>query len=184
LHDNLEPSAWVERWAHAVAAGSRVLDLACGQGRHARLFAARDCFVTAVDRDPECGAALHNVRNVDFLCADLEAGPWPLKGFWFDAIVVANYLHRPLAGALLAALAPGGLLIYETFAVGNAEFGRPSNPDYLLAPRELLDTLGAELRVLAFEDGYVAVPRRAMVQRIAARRAPPRAPLPAELCPL
>jgi SAM-dependent methyltransferase len=183
LHESLQPSAWVERWARAVAAGSRVLDLACGHGRHARLFAARGCLVTAVDRDPECGVALRKVRNVDFLCADLETDPWPFSST-FDAIVVANYLHRPLAGALLAALAPGGLLIYETFAVGNAEFGRPSNADYLLAPRELLDTLGAELRVLAFEDGYVAAPRRAMVQRIAARKAPPREPLPANLCGL
>jgi SAM-dependent methyltransferase len=183
LHDKLEPSAWVERWARAVAPGSTVLDLACGHGRHARLFAARGCVVTAVDRDPECAVALRRVRNVEFVCADLENGPWPFSST-FDLIVVANYLHRPLAGALLGALAPGGLLIYETFAAGNAAFGKPSNPDYLLAPRELLDTLGAELRVLAFEDGYVAVPRPAMVQRIAARKEPPRALLPAELCPL
>ena len=183
MHDNLEPSAWVERWARAVASGSRVLDLACGHGRHARLFAARDCSVTAVDRDPGCDAALRGVRNVDFVCADLEAGPWPFASA-FDAIVVTNYLHRPLAGALLAALAPRGLLIYETFAAGNEAFGRPSNPDYLLAPRELLDTLGAELRILAFEDGYVASPKPAMIQRIAARKSPPRSSLPADLCPL
>lgn len=183
MHDNLEPSAWVERWARAVASGSRVLDLACGHGRHARLFAARGCSVTAVDRDPECDAALRGVRNVDFVCADLEAGPWPFTSV-FDAIVVTNYLHRPLAGALLAALAPGGLLIYETFAAGNEAFGRPSNPDYLLAPRELLDTLGAELRILAFEDGYVSSPKPAMIQRIAARKSPPRSSLPADLCPL
>lgn len=139
--------------------------------------------MTAVDRDPECGAALRGVRNVSFVCADLEAAPWPFVST-FDAIVVTNYLHRPLAGALLAALAPGALLIYETFAAGNEAFGRPSNPDYLLAPRELLDTLGAELRILAFEDGYIASPRPAMVQRIAARKASPRSPLPPELCPL
>jgi SAM-dependent methyltransferase len=183
LHDNLEPSAWVVRWTRAVAAGSRVLDLACGNGRHARLFAARGCVVTAVDRDPECGVALREVRNVHFVCADLEAAPWPFVST-FDAIVVTNYLHRPLAGALLAALAPGGLLIYETFAAGNEAFGRPSNPDYLLAPRELLDTLGAGLRVLAFEDGYVASPKPAIVQRMAARNTSPRLPLPAELCAL
>jgi SAM-dependent methyltransferase len=182
-HEDLAPSAWVERWARAVPAGAHVLDVACGAGRHARLFAARGCAVTAVDRDPGCGAALAGVRNVVFVAADLEAGHWPFAT-GFDAIVVTNYLHRPLAASLLAALAPGGLLIYETFAAGNAQFGRPSNPDFLLAPRELLDTLGAGLRVLAFEDGHVASPRPAMVQRIAARKSPPREVLPLTLCPL
>jgi SAM-dependent methyltransferase len=182
-HESLAPSAWVERWAQAIPAGARVLDLACGYGRHARLFASRGCVVTAVDRDPACGAALSGVRNVEFIAADLEEGPWPLRS-QFDAIVVTNYLHRPLTTPLLAALAPGGLLIYETFAVGNSAFGKPANPDFLLAPRELLDTLGAGLRVLAFEDGYVAVPRPAMVQRIAARKTPPREVLPPGQCAL
>lgn len=181
-HDDLAPSAWVERWARAVPAGARVLDVACGHGRHAKLFVSRGCRVTAVDRDPGCGAALADV-DVVFIAADLEAGPWPFATE-FDAVIVTNYLHRPLADSLLAALAPGGLLIYETFAAGNAQFGRPSNPDFLLAPRELLDTLGAGLRVLAFEDGYVASPRPAMVQRIAARRSDPREVLPPALCPL
>lgn len=182
-HESLAPSAWVERWARAVPAGARVLDLACGWGRHARLFAARSCLVTAVDRDPAYGAALSGVRNVEFIAADLEAARWPLHSE-FDAIVVTNYLHRPLAADVLAALAPGGLLIYETFAAGNAAFGKPSSPAFLLAPRELLDTLGAGLRVLAFEDGYVEIPRPAMVQRLAARKNPPREPLPPTQCAL
>jgi SAM-dependent methyltransferase len=182
-HESVAPSAWVERWARAVPAGGRVLDLACGSGRHARLFAAKGCIVTAVDRDPACGAALSAARNVEFIAADLEAGLWPLRSE-FDAIVVTNYLHRPLASALLAALAPGGLLIYETFAAGNAAFGKPANPDFLLVPRELLDTIGAGLRVLAFEDGYVEVPRPAMVQRIAARKTAPREALPPGQCAL
>ncbi len=175
-------SAWVARWADGVASGSRVLDLASGGGRHARLFAARGCQVTAVDRDPACAQTLADEPSVRFIAADLEGGPWPFGDAQFDVIVVTNYLHRPLFPALVGALAPDGLLIYETFAAGNAAFGRPSSPDYLLRPRELLDVFGAHLRVLAFEDGFVAQPKPAMVQRITARKSEPRAVLPVELC--
>lgn len=155
------------RWAHLVAPGARVLDVACGGGRHARFFAARGAQVDAVDRDAAAGATLAEA-GVRFLCADLEGGPWPYPGRRFDAIVVTNYLHRPLLAALRAALEADGVLIYETFALGNARFGRPSNPDFLLAPGELLQRC-AGLHVLAYEDGVIAQPRPARVQRICAR---------------
>jgi SAM-dependent methyltransferase len=183
-HDGVTASGWVERWAHSVSSGSRVLDVACGGGRHARLFAARGCNVTALDRDPASAQALAGEPNIEFIAADLEAGAWPLGDAQFDAIVVTNYLHRPLFPTLINALAPGGLLIYETFAAGNAAFGKPSNPDYLLRPRELLDAFGTDMRVLAFEDGFTEQPKPALVQRIAVRKVDPRAILAAERCRL
>ena len=178
-----QPSAWVARWSSSVASDSRVLDVACGDGRHARLFAARGCKVTAVDRDAALREMLHDT-NIEFVAADLEQGVWPLGDAQFDVIVVTNYLHRPLFSALGAALAPGGLLLYETFAAGNAAFGRPTNPDFLLNPRELLDAFGLGMRVLAFEDGFSTQPKPAMVQRIAVRKVDPRAALPAGLAAL
>ena len=148
------------------------------------MLAARGCKVTALDRDPASAQALAGDPNIEFIAADLEAGAWPLGNAQFDVIVVTNYLHRPLFPALTNALAPGGLLIYETFAAGNAEFGRPSNPDYLLRPRELLEAFGKDMRVLAFEDGFAAQLKPAMVQRIAVRRAGPYEILAAEKCHL
>jgi SAM-dependent methyltransferase len=156
-----------------------VLDLACGHGRHARLFAGSACHVTAVDSNPECEATLDGLDRVDFVRADLEAGSWPFEGQRFDAIVVVHYLHRPLLPLINEALKPGGLLIYETFAVGNEHFGRPRNPDFLLRPRELLDIF-SNLRVIAFEDGFVAEPFPAVVQRLAARQLEPHASDPIE----
>ncbi len=169
-HGGEPPSAWILRFAPLAAPGARVLDLACGGGRHTRLFADRGCPVLAVDREPRLDDALRGNALVDARVADLEHGPWPLGGERFDVIVVTNYLHRPLFGHLVDALAPGGLLLYETFAAGNAAFGKPSSPAFLLAPGELLAAFGRPLRVIAFEDGYVDAPRPAMVQRIAARR--------------
>jgi SAM-dependent methyltransferase len=164
------PSPWIARFAGLAAPGARVLDLAAGSGRHARLFRDRGCRVVAVDRDVARLGALHDVERVEL---DLETGaPWPLGGGW-DMIVVANYLHRPLLPAIAGAIGPGGVLLYETFARGNERFGKPSNPDFLLMPGELLEAFGA-LVVIAFEQGEVAQPRRAMVQRIAAWR--PRRP--------
>lgn len=177
------PSAWVARWSSSIAPDSRVLDVACGGGRHARLFAARGCKVTAVDRDAALCEMLRDA-HIEFIAADLEQGVWPLGDAQFDAIVVTNYLHRPLFPALSAALAPGGLLLYETFAAGNAAFGRPTNPDFLLNPRELLDAFGQHMRVLAFEDGFTTQPKPAMVQRIAARKLGPREALPVGLAAL
>ena len=178
------PSAWVARWTAHLAAGSSVLDVACGTGRHSQLLAKRGYKVTAVDRDSVAAQVLANEPNVEFVQADLEASDWPFGNRAFNAIVVTNYLHRPLFAALKRALAPGGLLVYETFAVGNAEFGRPSNPEYLLRPRELLDAFGTDLRVLGFEDGFTEQPRRAMLQRIALRNSKVRAVLPPDECHL
>jgi SAM-dependent methyltransferase len=169
LHAEQLPSDWIRRFAPLVAPGGRVLDVACGGGRHTRLFAERGCAVVAVDREPRLDPDLRGHARIDQRVADLEQGPWPLAGERFDAVVVTNYLHRPLLPHLLAALAPGAVLLYETFAVGNAAYGKPGNPAFLLAPRELLDAFAA-LRVIAFEDGYEANPRPAMVQRIAATR--------------
>ena len=164
-------SPWVRRFAARVPPGSRVLDVACGRGRHARLFAEQGCAVDAVDIDAEAGAALAGVTGISFLCADIEGGPWPYAGRRFDAIVVTHYLHRPLFPLLAEALAPGGLLIYETFVTGHERFGRPTNPAFLLRPRELLEDFGSVLTVLAFEEGVVSLPRPARVSRLCAVRA-------------
>jgi len=167
-HDLQTPSAWMIRWAGLVPAGGRVLDIACGNGRHARFFASRGHPVEAVDRDPALLTRLAGVPGVSTRCADLEAGPWPYPGDRFAGIVVANYLHRPLFPHLLAALAAGGVLIYETFAAGNERYGRPSNPDYLLKPGELLEVVRGRLTVIAYEELDVSEPRPAAVQRICA----------------
>jgi SAM-dependent methyltransferase len=170
-HDLTTPSVWVVRWADRVPAGGRVLDLACGNGRHSRFFAARGHPVEAVDRDPAKLAALAGIPGISTRCADLEAREWPYPGDQFAGIVVVNYLYRPLFPHLLAALATGGVLIYETFAAGNERYGRPSNPAFLLAPGELLDVVHGRLRVIAYEDLHVSEPRPAMVQRICATKA-------------
>lgn len=168
-HGATEPSSWVARWADEIAAGSDVLDVACGGGRHTRLFAARGHRVTAVDRDPRVGQWLADAPDVEIVIADLEAGAWPLPGRRFGGVVVTNYLHRPLFGPLLDALAPRGILIYETFAIGNERFGRPSNPDFLLRNGELLDLAHGRLHVLGYEDVFTRLPHPAMVQRLCAR---------------
>ncbi|MEY2873059.1 MAG: hypothetical protein RLZZ373_430 [Pseudomonadota bacterium] len=170
----LNASAWIVRHAGLVpdlAGGARVLDLACGHGRHVRFFAARGAQVTAVDRD---GMALDPLRGLaaDVTVADLETGPWPLDGRTFDAVIVTNYLWRPLLPRIVASVAPGGVLLYETFAHGNASVGKPSRPDFLLQPGELLDAVRPVLRVIAYEDGFLDTPAR-FVQRIAAVRLAP-----------
>jgi SAM-dependent methyltransferase len=163
MHAPIErPSPWVLRWAELVDHGP-VLDVACGGGRHSLLFAERGIEVVAVDREPQ------TVPGVRFVQADLENGsPWPFAGQRFAAIVVTNYLHRPLFPHLAASLEPGGLLIYETFMAGNGRYGRPSNPAFLLRPGELLSAF-AGLAPIAFEQGYVETPKPAMVQRLCAR---------------
>jgi SAM-dependent methyltransferase len=163
-------SPWVLRFAPLISASGLVLDLACGGGRHARLLAAMGHTVEAIDRDAEAIAALASTPGVVARQSDLEGGPWPYFGRSFAAVVVTNYLHRPLLPQLLAALDIGGVLIYETFMVGNERFGRPSNPAYLLRPGELLDVVRNRLTVVAFEQGEIAEPRPAMVQRLCAVR--------------
>jgi len=150
-----------------------VLDLACGGGRHGRFFLARGHPVVALDRDVSGLADLRGTAALEIVEADLEAGrPFPLAGRQFGGLVVVNYLYRPLLPALVAAVAPGGALIYETFALGNERFGRPSNPDFLLRPGELLEAVRGALRVVAYEDRVVRRPRPAAVQRICAVREP------------
>ncbi len=132
-----------------------------------------------MDVDPACATSLATEPGIEFVEADLESGTWPFARRQFDAVIVVHYLHRPLFNLLSHAVAAGGLLIYETFARGNEQFGRPRNPDFLLRPRELLDAFG-DLRILAFEDGLVSAPQPAMIQRIAALRLEPRASAPVE----
>ena len=180
-HGTEAPSAWVQRWSHLVRERGVVLDVACGYGRHARWFHQRNHPLVLVDRSQEAmdaiaGAIPASAREA--VVADIEAGPWPFAGRQFDAVVVTNYLWRPLLPTLLAAVAPGGVLIYETFTQGNETVGKPSRPDFLLRTGELLETC-RELRVVAFEEGFHESPPR-FVQRIAAvREAPATAGLPA-----
>ena len=162
------PSSWIVQWAGLIAPGAAVLDVAAGRGRHSRFFADRGHRVTALDRDTGSMAPHPDIESVQ---ADLEDGsPWPLPGRTFGAVVVTNYLHRPLFAALLDALAPGGVLLYETFMEGNQRFGEPSRPDFLLTDGELLDLVRGRLSVTAYEARMISEPRMAMVQRIAARR--------------
>ena len=172
-HRDLDlPSPWVCRYAPLIRAGGRVLDLACGAGRHARYLAGLGYRVEAIDRDTEDLRELNGVPGVTVREANLEGGPWPYAGESFDAIVVTNYLHRPLFPHLLAALADGGVLIYETFAAGNERYGRPRNPDFLLKPGELLEFARGRLRVIAYEALQVEVPRPAVIQRLCAINQP------------
>jgi SAM-dependent methyltransferase len=162
------PSPWIVQWAGLVRAGATVLDVAAGGGRHSLFFADRGHKVTAVDRDV---GALVPRADIEVVRADLEDGsPWPLPGRTFGAVVVANYLHRPLFPALIDALGPGGVLLYETFMEGNERFGRPSNPAFLLRDGELLALARGRLSVVAYEARMISEPRMAMVQRIAARK--------------
>lgn len=164
------PSDWIRRWAGLIPPGGRVLDLACGSGRHLRWLAAQGFAVTGVDRNAEALAPLAGLGET--LVADLEGGEWPLAGRRFDAVVVTNYLWRPRFPELLSLLADDGMLLYETFADGNEALGRPSRPDFLLRHGELLD-LCRGLRIVAYEDGRLEDPPRC-VQRVAALGPSPR----------
>ncbi len=164
------PSPWVRRWLAEVSAGASVLDFAAGSGRHALEARRLGLRVTAIDRDAAALAPLG--EGIVTRVADLEGGEWPFGQERFDAVVVANYLFRARFALLAALVAPGGLLVYETFAQGNERFGKPSNPAFLLAPGELLQRCrSAGLAVLAYEHGLLAQPRSAVVQRVCATRA-------------
>jgi SAM-dependent methyltransferase len=170
-HGMEQPSAWVQRWSHLVREGGLVLDVACGYGRHARWFHGRNHPLVLVDRSQEALGAITGAipaSACEAVVADIEGGPWPFAGRQFDAVVVTNYLWRPLLPTLLASLAPGGVLIYETFTQGNETVGKPSRPDFLLRTGELLETCRG-LRVVAFEEGFHENPQR-FIQRIAAVR--------------
>ncbi len=168
-HAGLAPSPWVLRFTPLIKPTGSVLDVACGSGRHVRWLAECGHAVTGVDRDADALAPLKSLART--VVADIENAPWPLPSETFDAVIVTNYLWRPLLPSLRAALAPGGMLIYETFALGNEAHGKPSNPNFLLQPGELL-ALAQGLHVVAYEDGLLMNPTR-RVQRIAAL-APPR----------
>jgi len=168
-HQSTRPSAWVTRFAPMIADGGRVLDVACGAGRHTRRLLAAGCRVTAVDIDLSGVADLGEAPGATLVAADLETAPWPFAGVTFDAVVVTNYLHRPIMRHILDAVGPSGLLIYETFAAGNEAFGRPRNPDFLLARSELLELVQGRMTVLAYEDVVLEEPQPAAIQRICAR---------------
>ena len=170
-HGPGKASAWIRRFAGRVPSGGAVLDLACGKGRHSQLFLDLGHPVTAIDRDVSGLSSLAGREGLEVLEADLEDGSaFPLAGRQFAGVAVTNYLYRPLFPALLDTLAPAGCLIYETFARGNERFGRPRNPDHLLAPGELLEAVRGRLRVVAYEDLEIAEPKPAAVQRICALR--------------
>jgi SAM-dependent methyltransferase len=161
------PSSWVARYASLIPLPGPVLDLAAGGGRHTRYFKGLGYRVVAVDRDV---SKLADAQAV-IIEADLEGGRWPFEKGVFAGIVVTNYLHRPLFPRIAASLLPGGVLIYETFGLGNERFGRPSNPDFLLKPGELLAfAQAAGLVVRAYACGAVAEPRPAVLQRVVAVR--------------
>ena len=162
----IAPSAWVVRWAPLIRAGGTVLDVAAGHGRHARALMAAGFTATATDLDVSGLLDL----SCEVMAADLETGVWPFAGRYFDAIVVTNYLHRPHFPHYVQSLAPNGVLLIETFGKGNEQFGRPRNPDFLLAPGELLAAFAPHLRIVAYEHGAEFEPRPAMRQRLCAVR--------------
>jgi len=170
------PSPWVVEHAPLIRKGGKVLDLACGSGRHAIWLAGQGYQVDALDRDAEAMAGMQGMLNINVCISDIETGSWPATdprygGVYqqiYDGIVVSRYLFRPLFSTLAAMLKPDGVLIYETFMLGNEHYGRPSNPDYLLQPDELKSVYAPLLKIHAFEQGKVDNPVPAMTQRICA----------------
>lgn len=169
-------SPWLRRFLPLIPSGGQVLDLACGSGRNSRLLSAAGFPVLGVDLDPGDGLAGAENPGIELMQADLEKDPWPLEGRTFAAVVVCNYLWRPLFPKIFAAVSAGGVLIYETFAEGNADYGRPRSPDYLLEAGELLERLPADWQVVAYEHGLVEGEQVSVRQRLAARRPPLRGP--------
>ena len=167
----MEPSPWVRRFADLIPENGVVLDLACGAGRHARYLLSLGFRVLLLDRNITAVADLAADENVELIACDLEDGrPWPLGERTFDGVLVTNYLYRPFMKSIVSAVAPGGALIYETFANGNQAFGRPRNPDFLLQREELLHFARPQLQVVAFEEIVFGAPKPAAIQHIAAVR--------------
>ncbi len=164
------PSSWILKFAPLIKNQGLVLDLACGSGRHAKWLAQQGYQVNAIDRDPTALAQMEGIGNIHAQLMDLEAATPPIFEHNYDGIIVSRYLHRPLLTTLVKILNPNGILIYETFMQGNERLGKPSNPDFLLKPDELLNTYSPLLKVLAFEQGEVMAPRQAMLQRICAQK--------------
>jgi SAM-dependent methyltransferase len=173
MHGTEPASRWVKRWSHLVKPAGSVLDVACGHGRHAKWFHERQHPVTLVDRSQQAIESIALPReSCEAVVADIENGPWPFAGRHFDGVIVTNYLWRPLMPTLLASLASGGVLIYETFTQGNETVGKPSRSDFLLRHGELLEVCKA-LRIVAYEDGFMVAPdgnAPRFIQRIVAVR--------------
>lgn len=170
-HGDMTPSEWMVRFAPLIPVGGLVLDLACGAGRNGRYLRSLGFRLIMLEKNILGIIDMASDEHVEIVATDLEDGrPWPLADRLFDCVVVTNYLHRPILHDIVRSVAPGGVLIYETFAQGNEKFGRPSNPAFLLRPEELLIAARPELRVVAFEDIEISTPRPAAVQRIAAVR--------------
>ncbi len=165
------PMPWIADRATRASAGQTVLDLACGSGRHGRAFLAVGCAVTFVDLNTGSVQDLSDKPEATLVQADLENNPWPLDNALFDIVTVTNYLWRPILPLILAAVAPGGELLYQTFAIGNERFGRPSNPDFLLKPHELMNAArSAGMEILDYFEGEISDPKPAVIQRIQCRR--------------
>jgi SAM-dependent methyltransferase len=164
------PSEWLRQHAHYIKPAGHVLDVAAGNGRNARWLAQQGFSVEAVDRDAQALSILKGIEHISCKLADIENSDWPYAGQQFDAIVVCRYLHRPLFAEFSKNLAPGGVLIYETFMQGHDAYGKPTNPDFLLKPSELLVAFQHALEVIGFEQGYQEMPKPCMMQRICALR--------------
>ncbi len=164
----MSPSPWVRRFLSGIPRTGQVLDVACGRGRHLRLALADGRAVVGVDRDLSGVADLDGMPGVELVAADLEDGsPFPFRGRTFAGVIVTNYLWRPILPDIVGCVAANGLLVYETFAVGNERYGRPSNPNFLLRPGELTETVRGQLLPISFEHVRLPAPLR-VVQRIVA----------------
>ncbi|WP_135074783.1 class I SAM-dependent methyltransferase [Terasakiella sp. SH-1] len=162
----MEPSLWIKRFSSLVESGGKVLDVACGGGRHGRLFLQQGHSVVFIDKNIEKLHDLAQHERADIREMDLEDGKiWPFESRAYDAIIVTNYLYRPHLNAMVGSLKEGGILLYETFAVGNEQFGRPRSPDFLLQAGELLELVQGRLQVVAYEHG---IDGEKVVQRLCA----------------
>ena len=169
---SIEPSRWLQKYSSLMPNSGPILDVAAGSGRHTVYLLDKGHIVVSIDRDVSRLAYLKN-PHLSVAQVDLEVPhSWPFKSGAFAGIIVTNYLHRPLFPRIIDALAAGGLLVYETFSQGNEKFGKPSNPDYLLEPGELLRVTLDHLHVIAYEDLTVHQPKSARTQRICAARRP------------